>query len=66
MIKTPFFQCRGQGFGELRAHMPHSRVKEKKKNLGQREGISGWTNIVSRESEARLNESSFKKINRLI
>ena len=46
--------------------MPHSRVKEKKKNLGQREGISGWTNIVSRESEARLNESSFKKIYRLI
>ena len=31
MVKTPFFQCRGQGFGELRAHMPHSRVKEKEK-----------------------------------
>ena len=31
VVKTPFFQCRGQGFRELRAHMPHSRVKEKKK-----------------------------------
>ena len=31
MVKTPFFQCSGQGFGELRAHMPHSRVKEKEK-----------------------------------
>jgi len=41
--------------------MPHSRVKEKK-NLGQREAISGWANIVSRESEARLNESSSRKI----